>query len=475
MSSRLPSVRPRLAALALRASPLVMTALLGFAACARDPASGSKIDGSDIKGGAGGAAGASHGSSGGDSTGAGASSSAGRGTTGSAGTSSGASGTSPGSAGRSGDGSDGGPTGGGTAGSSPTDAGSVPGCGQSIEGLGSCGQQSVGARIRHPQMLIVMDKSGSMTDQPAGFDVSIWDGVKAALKTSLEAVAGRVSFGLELFPFPSDASHPIALDCTTNCCEMPATPDINVPIESGTTALPKILAALDATSPGGGTPTAVALHRAYEYFTKGAGAALSGEKYVMLATDGGPNCNTGLTCDSAGCSTNLEGHCTGSLNCCANYGQACVDDAATTAELEALHAAGIATFVVGIPGSEAYSRFLDGFAVSGGETNPKAPPSYYRVDAAAGVAGLTNVFSDITTQLVTACELDLEMPPVDPRQVNVAIDCNVVPSGGDGPDGWRLDVDSDPARVLFEGTLCRYMQTEGAHRVDIVFGCPTVR
>jgi hypothetical protein len=324
-------------------------------------------------------------------------------------------------------------------------------------------------------MLIVMDKSGSMTDQPAGFDVTIWEGVKAALKTSLEAVAGRVSFGLELFPFPSDPSHPIGLDCTDNCCEMPATPDINVPIEPGTTALPKIVAALDATSPGGGTPTAVALHRAYEYFTTGAGASLSGEKYVMLATDGGPNCNTALSCAASGCSTNLEGHCTGSLNCCANYGQACVDDAATTAELEALHDAGIATFVVGIPGSEAYSRYLDGFAVSGGEVNSKAPPSYYRVDAAAGVAGLTSVFSDITTQLVTACELDLERPPVDPTQVNVAIDCNVVPSGGDGPDGWHLDVGSEPAKILFEGTLCRYMQTEGAHRVDIVFGCPTVR
>jgi len=51
---------------------------------------------------------------------------------------------------------------------------------------------------------------------------------------------------------------------------MPTSPDINVPIEDGTTAVPKILAALDATSPGGGTPTSVALHRAYEYFRTGA-------------------------------------------------------------------------------------------------------------------------------------------------------------------------------------------------------------
>jgi hypothetical protein len=358
---------------------------------------------------------------------------------------------------------------------SPMDSG-VPGCGQSIEGLGTCGQQSVAAQVRHPQMLIVMDKSGSMSDQPKGFDVDIWDGVKTALKTSLDAVKGRVSFGLELFPFPDDPSKPIALDCKDDCCEMPKSPDINVPIEEGNAAVPEILAALDATSPGGGTPTAVALHRALEYFTVGAGAALSGERFVMLATDGGPNCNDALSCDPSGCSTNLEGHCTGSANCCQNYGAACVDDAATIKEIKALKDAGITTFVVGIPGSEAYARYLDQFAVAGGSANPNGPPSYYRVDASSGVAGLTSVFTDITTQLVTACEVALEMPPLDPKKVNLAIDCSVVPSGGDGPDGWRIDISSDSsARIVMEGSLCRYMQQQGAHRLDIVFGCPTVR
>jgi len=322
-------------------------ALLGAEACARDPNTGTTIGGSDAVHDVG------HGSASGGGSGSPL-----LGTGATAGSGGGSSGATAG---------DGGPVSGGTGavhggGSSgkgpggPLDSG-VPGCGQSIDGLGSCGQQSVAAQIRHPHMLIVMDKSGSMTDQPKGFDVDIWDGVKAALKTSLEAVQGRVSFGLELFPFPADATKQIALDCKDNCCEMPSTPDINVPIEDGTTAVPKILAALEGTSPGGGTPTAVALHRALEYFTTGAGAAQSGEKFVLLATDGGPNCNTGLTCDPSGCTTNLEGHCSGSANCCTNYGTACVDDAATIEEIDALRNAGITTFVVGIPGSEAYSRY----------------------------------------------------------------------------------------------------------------------
>jgi len=165
---------------------------------------------------------------------------------------------------------------------------------------------------------------------------------------------------------------------------------------------------------------------------------------------------------------------TGIANCCTNYGQACVDDAATIAEIDALHRAGIGTFVVGIPGSGLFEipRPVRG---SRGQTNAKAPPSYYRVDAAAGVAGLTSVFTDITTQLVTACELDLEMPPIDPKQVNVAIDCNVVPSGGDGPMAGASITSGEPGEDLHGGHVVPLHAAAGAHRVDIVFGCPTVR
>ena len=39
--------------------------------------------------------------------------------------------------------------------------------------------------------------------------------------------------------------------------------------------------------------------RAYDYFTTGAGKSLSGDRFVLLATDGGPNCNPSLTCTTA--------------------------------------------------------------------------------------------------------------------------------------------------------------------------------
>lgn len=349
-------------------------------------------------------------------------------------------------------------------------------CGDSIVGLGKCGAQTIAAKVRHPNMLVVLDKSGSTNDTPTGFNVTIWDGLKSALSSALDSAKDRIAFGLDLFPAPTDPSKPIPLDCLDQCCQMPAVPDVTVPIESGATAVPKIVAALNATAPGGGTPTAAAMGRAYDYFTTGPGKDLDGDKYVLLATDGGPNCNSALNCDSDPnlCTFNLDGNCKAG-NCCTKYGPGCLDDKATIDQITKLASAGIKTFVVGIPGTEAYSQYLDQFATAGQAPNPNGPPLYYRVDASGGVAGLTKVFTDITTQLVTSCEIQLDTPPRDPGQVNVAIDCQVVPSAGtDGTDGWILDQSTDPQKIVLQGTLCRWLQQQGAQRVDLVFGCPTV-
>jgi hypothetical protein len=362
----------------------------------------------------------------------------------------------------------GGPSGGG----SGTDGGtSTSACGASIAGLGDCGAQSLGATIKHPNMLIVLDKSGSTQSTPTGFTGTIWDGLKTALSSALNGAKDKIAFGLDLFPAPG-----VPYECKDKCCVMPTSPDVTVPVEPGDTGVPKIVAALDATAPGGGTPTAAALARAYDYYTSGPGAGLDGDKYVLLATDGGPNCNSNLNCDSDvnKCTLNLEHNCTNdpTVNCCARNGAGCVDDQSVIDQINKLAGAGVKTFVVGIPGSQYYSNFLDAFAVAGGVPNPAAPPSYYRVDAASGEAGLTKVFTDITQQLLTSCEIELHTTPSDPDLVNVAIDCQVVPSNGtDGTDGWILDQTTDPQKIVLQGTLCSWVQQQGARNIDVVFGC----
>jgi hypothetical protein len=345
----------------------------------------------------------------------------------------------------------------------------------STETDGSCGGTTITATARDASALLVLDKSGSMLQKPPGYATKKWPAMKTALAASLDKVKKRMSFGLELYPF--DPVTPIASPCSGNCCAVATGPlAINVPIEAGETGVPKILAAIDAVEPGGATPTAEAMKRALEYFTTGAGKDLKGDKFVILATDGGPNCNSALTCDIDHCTTNLDGNCAAG-NCCdpATGGSKidCVDDASVVAQITALATAGVKTFVIGIPGSEAYNTFLDQFAEAGKMTSPTPPPKYFAVNAAGGVAGLEAVFDLITGSLITTCRLQLESDPADINKLNVIVDGKIIPQ--DGPDGWSLDTSTSPPSIVLRGATCATMETKGAKVVEIQYGCPTIK
>ncbi len=348
---------------------------------------------------------------------------------------------------------------------------------------GACALNDLEATNRQVNMLLVIDKSGSMADKPSGFSSDKWTAMKTALGSSLGAVKNDLSFGLELYPLSADPKNPIPVKCDpTNCCEMPPAPGIEVPVAAGTTSVPAIVTALNGTSPGGGTPTAQALQRAHDYFTTGAGKGLAGDKYVLLATDGGPNCNAGAgPCAPSKCTLNLDNACpvvgtdAGGFqgNCCNAPGAAadCLDDVATTAQVTALAKDGIKTFVVGIPGSEAYKTYLDEFAVAGGEVNPAGTPKYYAVTAAGGVGELTSVLTSITKQLITTCQLKLTTDPPDVNKINVYVDGKELTQGD--PNGWTLDQKTSPPTIDLTGSTCTEVESKGVQSVKIVFGCPT--
>jgi len=351
-----------------------------------------------------------------------------------------------------------------------------------LGGLEQCGGASVKAELKTVNLLIVIDKSGSMTDEPEGFETDKWSAMKEALETVLGSVNERVHLGLALYPY--SLGTPIPLDvCTDNCCEVPIGTDaVVVDIGPPTVSGPAILTKLSETSPGGGTPTAKALKGAFDYFTNGLGATLEGGKYVLLATDGGPNCNPNGACGGDECTPNLDGWCDDngnccddSVNCCEGAGEYCVDESGVTEQIEALAGAGIATFVVGIPGTDAYADYLDAFALSGGVPNTSGDRDYFAVSASAGVSGLVDVFTDITTDLVTSCEIALETKPQVLDSVNVAVDCQVIPQEGDDGSGWEYDQVPDPSSVILTGSACENLKENGASRIDVIYGCPTVR
>jgi hypothetical protein len=128
--------------------------------------------------------------------------------------------------------------------------------------------------------------------------------------------------------------------------------------------------------------------------------------------------------------------------------------------------------VVGIPGTEAYASYLDDFATAGGITSPDDTHKYYAVEATGGVEALAQTFTDITTHLVRSCEVDLSEEPPNLDLVNVAVDCEVVP--WEEGAGWEIPAD-DATTLLLKGNACNYVESEGAGRVDVVYGCPTLR
>jgi hypothetical protein len=239
--------------------------------------------------------------------------------------------------------------------------------------------------------------------------------------------------------------------------------------------------------PGGGTPTAQALRSALNYF-RGAGASLQGQKVVFLATDGGPNCNANIpgACPIGACTNNIDGKPAAcfntTLNCCdpANAGQVtgCLDTGEVVLAIQALAGDGIPTVVLGLPGTEspAYVTALEQMAVAGGLPNPAAPPSYYAVNAADGVDGLTTTIKQITTQFINSCDIQLDTPVQDPSKVNVALDCNVLqaPDPALGGGDWILLNTTTPETVRLQGTVCDQVRTRGAQRIDVILGCPGV-
>jgi hypothetical protein len=344
----------------------------------------------------------------------------------------------------------------------------------------SCGSSKISAAPPDVNVLLVIDESGSMTDKPTGFAVDKWSAMKSAMHDALTAANPSIGFGLELFPFPVDTKKPIPLACTDNCCEMPAAPGINVAVGPSATAVPKVLSALDASSPAGGTPTAEALRRALDYFTKGAGATLKGNRYVLLATDGGPNCDSTLSCTAATCTTNLDGTCSipnGASCCDPQFGGAaaksrCLDDAATETQIKALKTAGVHTFVVGIPGSEVYGDALDAFAVAGGEALTTGARKYFAVAASGGVTALGSALESITKGIITSCRLELGSKPPDLGKLNVTLDDVLVPQAG--PDGWSVDTTTSPMAVVLKGATCADVEKNGVQKVVIQYGCPTL-
>lgn len=358
----------------------------------------------------------------------------------------------------------------------------------------TCSQTNLQSDVRTVQMLLVIDESGSMHDPPSATDPQTkWAEMTQALSATLPTYQDNINFGLELFPYDPNG---IDITSPSSSCNVPSgDPNVavNVPIAAGASNLTAITQFVAGQTPAGGTPTAKALAQAYAYFTQGDGKALPGSKWILLATDGGPNCNSSLSCGPDTCTQNLDGKCGDgtdpNLNCCdtstasgaaAQANLSCLDQQAVVTQITQLKAAGVQTYVIGIPGSEAYATTLDAMANAGGVPNTSGAHAYYAVSGSNALTDLQTALNTIITQLVKTCDVKLNDSPLDLSKVQTVMDCQLVPALPNNKppaadsgvqDGFYIDYSQSPAHVVLTGTYCNRIMTVGATHLDVIEGC----
>ena len=329
-----------------------------------------------------------------------------------------------------------------------------------------CKQTAVEVTPKVPNLYFVLDRSRSMLEATiAGTMMSKWDVVRTDIADLMVTLGSKAEFGATVFPPYADLTDPkVVEECAPGQEVMSLRPGDGLPIDEGTSTAGFFW---DQTlrAPFGGTPTAATFRNLQSEL-----AGFSGRTFAILATDGGPNCNASLTCGAETCTCNIdnciEACVPGGADCCPPVGAAmydCLDSADTIAAVAALAKAGVQTFAIGVPGTEApqYVSLLDQIAQTGG-TARATEPYYYPVKSQTDlVAALTDIAARIT-----ACTLELKENPSDPTEVNVAVNRTIIPQTG--ANGWTLDGDI----VTLAGQTCDAAVAGG--KVLVTFGCPTV-
>jgi hypothetical protein len=301
----------------------------------------------------------------------------------------------------------------------------------------SCAQQEVPIAVLPPDIMIVMDRSTSMTADMNGQSCtggcginSKWYQVKGVIENVVQSTQSSVNWGL--FWLGNEAAQ----------CGVGTAPI--VPITPGASYTP-IQQALEAEAFTGktGTPTAAVVNNAVTYIQS---LTDSNPKYMLVATDGEPNCASGSTGTT---------DATGAANAAAN----------------ALRI-GIGTFVVGIAttSSATATTALNQMAVAGGYPQQGAATQYYAV---ADTASLQTALSQIVG-LAASCTISLTNTPSGDWTIAItATDAstgNVVQIPEDPANGWEY-TDSTRTAIQLNGAACAALKAGTYSNFSFIYTC----
>ncbi|MCA9606919.1 MAG: VWA domain-containing protein [Myxococcales bacterium] len=285
-----------------------------------------------------------------------------------------------------------------------------------------------------PDMLLTVDISGSMCSPlvdtfPPSMTTKLQI-MRDALNALVMSKDARINFGMMLFP--GDNS------CGAGTVRNP------IMARNGG-AIMSTLGGLNtdffscALAQQGATPTGPSLDAARTYY--GTIPVNPVGRYVLLATDGLPNCGP-PTMDGGTEET--------------------VDE--TVMAIEALSAAGITTYVIGFGtdlsgGGDALMRM----AVAGGTSRPYSARSAAELDTALDAIAAAII--------PPSCTVMLGGPSRDPMLFQVRFDGGpLIPRNMAHTSGW----DYDPATniITFYGAECSQVQSGSVASIDVDFGCP---
>ncbi|MCA9581838.1 MAG: VWA domain-containing protein [Myxococcales bacterium] len=303
------------------------------------------------------------------------------------------------------------------------DAGTKEGTG--FDPSKACEQKVVNAERGIPNVLVVLDRSGSMAD-------GAWEPSVQAVKNVASAKQAEIAFGLMHFSGGNDRS-----SCSPGSMDvMPALDMSN-----------NIALALDDLRPNGGTPTASSLAAAKEQL-----AGLEGQSYVLLITDGAPNC---AEVRPANCvCTNGGGYCATS---------SCLDEDGSVAAVTALAEVGIPTFVIGYDTKD-WTDTLNAMAKAGNS----GIETYIPVDDGPS---LEATLSDLSGSVIS-CNFELDKTPTDASLVHVNLNGQAIEHVDDSATGagWELVGN----RVEIRGSLCDEIKTTENPEIEILVECAAI-
>jgi hypothetical protein len=279
------------------------------------------------------------------------------------------------------------------------------------------------------RIMMIVDRSGSMGDNGSDGQPK-WNSIKSALESVTSSLQSTVEFGMILFPEPGSNGN-------TNAC--PAGNTVQVDLAKNDASAVQSVLENSFNAPVGGTPTAATLD-----FAKGVLQPIANDGRplaVLIATDGGPNCNNALDSAAATC------RCTqpGEQGACGPNN--CLDDLNTINAVGQLKNLGINVFVIGEVGAENFADVLNNMAKVGGTALP-GTTNFYQV---GGQADLTNALQEITNR-VLSCHVDVTgVDILSAQSITVSVGNQTFARDPTHQNGWD---ETSPTSIDLYGAAC---------------------